>query len=149
MNNAKSLTGAKAPWHLWVVGILAVLWNGLGAVDYLMTELRHAAYLSAFTAEQIAYFENLPKWTIATWATGVWGGVIGAALILLRRRLAAPVLAASLAAAAATFFYNFVLSNGLRIMGGPVALVMPALVMIIGILLLLYARKSVGAGWLR
>jgi len=149
MNKAKSIPGAKAPWHLWVVGILAVLWNGLGAVDYLLTELRHAAYLSAFTAEQLAYFENLPKWTIASWATGVWGGVLGAVLILLRRRLAAPVLAASLAAAAVTFFYNFVLSNGLRIMGGPTALVMPAVVIIIGILLLLYARKSVGSGWLR
>ena len=146
MINAKSFPGAKAPWHLWLVGIFALLWNGLGAVDYLMTETRNAAYLSAFTAEQIAYIDNVPKWTIATWAIGVWGGVLGGGLILLRRRLAVPVLAASLAGAAVTFFYNFVLSNGLQAMGGAGALVMPSVVIIIGIMLLLYSRNAVRSG---
>ena len=23
----------KTPWHLWVVGVLALLWNGFGAYD--------------------------------------------------------------------------------------------------------------------
>ena len=31
---------AKAPLHLWIVGVLAVLWNAIGAFDYSATQLR-------------------------------------------------------------------------------------------------------------
>lgn len=30
-----------APIHLWAVGGLAVLWNGFGALDYTMSQLRN------------------------------------------------------------------------------------------------------------
>ena len=28
---------ARAPAHLWIVGILSLLWNAFGCYDYLMT----------------------------------------------------------------------------------------------------------------
>ena len=31
---------ARAPAHLWIVGILALLWNCFGCYDYLMTAMR-------------------------------------------------------------------------------------------------------------
>src|SRR3546814_2675554 len=51
-------TTDKTPWHLWVVGVLSLLWNAVGAFDYTMTKLNDADYLSAFTPEQIAYFQS-------------------------------------------------------------------------------------------
>ena len=30
----------KTPKHLWIVGILALLWNFMGAFDYLATQLK-------------------------------------------------------------------------------------------------------------
>jgi hypothetical protein len=50
----------------------------------------------------------------------VWGGVLGAVLLLLRKRWAVPVFGVSLATILLTTFYNFVLSNGLAVMGGAV-----------------------------
>ena len=52
MNDAK----LKAPWHLWVVGIIAVLFNGFGAFDYVMSMTQGVGYLSSMgmTPEQIA-----------------------------------------------------------------------------------------------
>ena len=32
-------TSITTPWHLWAVGIVTLLWNGLGITSYLMTEL--------------------------------------------------------------------------------------------------------------
>ena len=26
----------RTPWHVWVVGIVALLWSSVGAMDYLM-----------------------------------------------------------------------------------------------------------------
>ena len=33
-------SSVKTPVHLWVVGILAVLWNSAGAFDYSATQFR-------------------------------------------------------------------------------------------------------------
>lgn len=138
----------SAPWHLWVVGAAALLWNCVGALDYTMTESRNAAYLAPFTPEQLAYFFGLPKWVVATWALGVWGGVLGSLLLLLRQRRAEHVFAVSLVGIAATFVHNYVLSAGLRIMGSGAA-VFSAVIFVVGLALLLYSRRMATAQVLR
>ena len=139
----------KAPRHLWIVGVLALLWNCGGAFDYLMTQTRNASYMSAFTPEQLAYFQAFPKWAVATWAVSVWGGVAGALLLLLRRRLAVPVFAVSLASMLPTFFYNYVLTDGLAVMGGAAGLAFTAVIVAAGVALLFYARALAGRNLLR
>ena len=96
MNQQTNHSKTTAPWHFWVVGILALVWNSIGALDYTMTQTRNTSYMSSFTPEQLAYFYSIPKWAIATWALSVWGGVLGSLALLLRRRWAAPVFAVSL-----------------------------------------------------
>ena len=73
----------KAPRHLWVVGIVAVLWNAIGVFDYSATQLRIESYMSQFTAEQLAYFYGFPAWAVAAWAIAVWSSLLGS-LALLR-----------------------------------------------------------------
>ncbi len=50
------------PLHLWIVGALSLLWNAVGAFDYLMTQTRNQAYMSDFTPEQLEYFYGFPAW---------------------------------------------------------------------------------------
>ncbi len=90
------MTRAATPWHLWAVGIVSLLWNAMGALDYTMTELRNAAYLSAMTPPQIAWLNAIPAWAVALWALGTWGGVTGSLLLLGRRRWAVSAFAVSL-----------------------------------------------------
>jgi hypothetical protein len=149
MNDPAPAPDIATPWHLWVVGTIALLWNGVGAFDYVMTETRNASYMSAFTPEQLAYFYGFPKWAVATWALGVWGGVLGCIALLLRRRWAVPVFAVSLASTALTFFYNFVLSDGIAVMGGAGGLVFSAVIIAIAVALLVYARSLGRKGALR
>jgi len=149
MNHPIPAPAVAAPWHLWLVGVLALLWNGIGAFDYVMTETRNASYMSSFTPEQLAYFYGFPAWVVAAWALSVWGGVLGSVLILLRRRWAVPVFGVSLATMAVTFVHNYVLTDGLAIMGGGAALAFSALIVVIGIALLLYARRLARIGVLR
>ena len=44
------------PRHLWIVGIVALLWNLLGAMDYVMTETKNEAYMDQVTPEQLEFF---------------------------------------------------------------------------------------------
>ena len=106
------------PLHLWVVGILGLLWNAVGAFDYLMTQTENESYMSGFTPEQLEYFYGFPTWVVAFWALAVWGGVLGTILLLLRRRLAAPVLLTSFVCMIVTSIHNFLLSNGAEVIGG-------------------------------
>ena len=58
--NAAESTGMgprpRTPMHLWIVGVLALLWNFMGAFDYLATQLKLESYMSNFTQEQLDYF---------------------------------------------------------------------------------------------
>ena len=149
MNGQKTARGVAAPWHLWLVGALALIWNGIGAFDYVMTETRNTSYMSSFTPEQLAYFYAFPMWVVATWALSVWGGVLGAVLLLLRKRWAVPVFGISLVTMVLTTFHNFVLTNGIAIMGGTGGLVLSAVIFAIAVALLVYARSLARAGVLR
>lgn len=149
MDSPKSVRNIAAPWHLWLVGALALIWNGIGALDYVMTETRNTSYMSSFTPEQLAYFYGFPMWVIATWALSVWGGVLGAVGLLLRKRWAVPVFGVSLVTMVLTTFHNFVLTNGFAIMGGAGGLVFSAVIFVIAVALLVYARSLARAGVLR
>ena len=92
---------AKAPVHLWIVGILATLWNGLGCYDYLMTRMRNEEYLSMMGPDvdpkaMLAWVDSFPAYAQFGWGLGVWMGLAGSILLLMRHRWAYPALGLSL-----------------------------------------------------
>ena len=89
-------TTRKTTWHIWIVGILTLLWNSFGAFDYVMTQTQNEAYMSAFSEEQLAYFYAMPTWYVISWSVAIWTAVLGSLLILFRSKFAVPVLALSL-----------------------------------------------------
>lgn len=94
------------PWHLWVVGVLSLLWNAGGAYDYIMTNIRDPAYLANYPAEAIQMIDEFPFCVMAAWAIGVWGAIAGSLLLLLRSRFAVHAFALSLAGLAASSAYQ-------------------------------------------
>ena len=140
MSEAILLDSKPTPWHFWVIGIVALLWSGMGAMDYVMTQTRNEAYMSGFTPEQLEFFYSIPAWGIAAWAIGVWGGVVGAILLLLKRRYAVWVFLASLIGAVVTTFQNYVLINGMEVAGDTFSLAFTALIILVALGLYLYSR---------
>jgi uncharacterized membrane protein len=99
--------GAKTPWHLWVVGILSLVWNSMGGVDYTLTHLRNPAYLKQFTPDQLIYFDQFPFWATGCWALGVWGAIAGSVLLLLRIRHAVTAFGLSLLGLIGSHIYQY------------------------------------------
>jgi hypothetical protein len=139
----------RTKWHFWVIGIVALIWNAGGAYDSVMSQTRNEAYMSAFSPEQLEFFYGLPAWTVAAWAIGVWGGVVGTVLLLLKKRAAIWVYAASLAGIAITTIQNYFLANGFEVSGDAFSLTFSAAIIVVGIALLLYARAMLQRGVLR
>jgi hypothetical protein len=133
------------PLHLWVVGVVSLLWNLMGAFDYLATELKLESYMSQFSEEQLAYFYAFPAWAVAGWAFGVWGAVAGSIGLLLRRRWAVWAFAFSLAGMVVSSLYTLVLSNGAAVMGTG-GMVFTAVIWMIAIALLVYVLAQARRG---
>lgn len=136
-------TAAKrTPWHLWVVGVIAVLFNSIGVFDFVMSRIQGPAYMASagMTPEQIAHYQQLPAWMIFVWALGVFTAFAASILLLMRRKAAAPVFVLSLAAFLVSQFHAYVLTNGGEIMGEQMAIAS----VVIAVLLLLF---SIYAYW--
>jgi hypothetical protein len=136
-------TSGRTPWHLWLVGILALLWDAVGAFDYVATQFRMESYMSQFTPEQLEFFYGFPAWVVAFWALAVWGGLLGSVLLLMRRRLAVAVFLTSFLSMVVTSIHNFLLVDGLEVMGSTGA-AFSGVIFFIALGLWLYARAMAG-----
>ncbi|RZJ03058.1 MAG: hypothetical protein EON89_13005 [Brevundimonas sp.] len=98
----------KTPWHLWVVGVISLLWNAFGGYDFVMSATQGETYWRAAGMDQamIDYYNAMPAWMYAPWIIGVWGAVLGSLLLLLRNKLAVPVFALSLLGAVVSLVYQ-------------------------------------------
>ena len=131
----------RAPWHLWLIGIVSLVWNGFGAADYVMTQIQFETYMSQFTDEQRAYFTSFPTWVQGSWALAVWLSVLGSILLLVQSRYAGASFGLSLIFMAATFVHNFVLAEvRMNQIAGSDALWFTLAIVIVAILLWVYAR---------
>ena len=137
----------KTPWHIWVVGLVTLVWHGGGAFDYLMVQTGNEAYLSQYTEPQRACVEAVPTWFHAAWAFGVWGSILGSLLILLRSRLAAGAFAASLIGMVASSIYAiFVATPSALEMNGTGGLIFSAVILLVILVLIFYARAMTRRG---
>lgn len=140
----------KTPWHTWLIGVVAALFNSIGVFDFVMSMAKGAQYLVSvgMTPDQIAHYQALPSWMTVVWAVGVFGAFLASILLLLRRKLALPVFVLSLAAFLVNLFYTYVLTNGGAIMGRQMAITSAV---IAGLLVFFsgYARVMAARGVLR
>lgn len=137
----------KTPWHVWVIGVVTLLFNAGGAFDYVMTQTRNATYMAQFSEAELAYFYGFPSWVQGSWALAVWGAVLGSVLLLMRRKWAASVFAVSLIAMVVTFAHNFVLAEvKMHEVVGSEAIWFSAVIAIVALALFLYARAMARRG---
>lgn len=104
----EAISSDKTPWHLWVVGIVSLLWNAIGAADYTFSSLRSQAWfeMMQYPPEGIAYLEGFPAWAHRGWALGTIGAFLGSLLLLFRSRYAVWAFAISLIGIAITTLYE-------------------------------------------
>ena len=140
----------KAPWHIWLVGLIALLFNSVGVFDFVMSMLQGAKYQASagMTPDQIAHYQQMPSWMMVVWAVGVFGAFLASILLLLRRKQASLVFIVSLAAFLVSLLYTYVLTNGGAVMGQQMAITSAV---IAGLLVLFswYSRDMARRGVLR
>ena len=139
----------KTPIHLWIVGVLSLLWNAGGGYDYIMSQTENPAYFEMMPPEGITFLANAPIWFDAAWAFGVWGSILGSLLLLFKSKIAGTAFAISLAGLVASSIYTYILSpdgGSALAVGGTAALIFSIAIPVILLALFAYARAMTRRG---
>lgn len=147
MTDASVTRSAKTPVWFYLIAAVAVLWNGMGAFDYVMTQYRVEAYMGGFTQEQLEYFYGFPAWHVAVWAMAVWSAVAASLLLFARSRLAGPAFLVSTVfyVISAVYLYGFTRATDMMGSSGAVFSVV-IFVSLVG--LWWFSRFCARKGWL-
>lgn len=142
------MTDSNKPTTLfWIIGVAALVWNGLGVMQYLGMAYMTDEVKAALPEAERALYDNIPSWVIAAFAIAVFGGLIGSAFLLMRKKLARPMFLISLIAIIVQMSYNLFMSRAAEVYG-PGSVIMPIMVIVIGVFLFMYSKKTIAKGWL-
>jgi uncharacterized membrane protein len=138
---------STAPRWFLIVGIVALVWNLLGVMAYIMQVTMSPEDLAALPEAQRTLYETTPAWATGAFALAVNGGALGCLFLVLRKNLALPFLVLSLAAVLVQFFHAFFMSHSYEVFG-PQGMIMPVMVFVIAVYLVFLARSARARGWL-
>ena len=138
----------KPPVWFWVVSVVALLWNLVGAMAYLAQAFITDEGKAMLPEDKLELLENTPAWATAAFAIAVWAGVLGCIGLLVRKKWARPVLLVSLLGILVQMGYSFFMTNVAEVYGAVEGVVMPLLLIGIGIGLILFAKSSQNKGWI-
>ena len=125
--------------HLWIAGA-ALLWNLLGLLAFAMQVSMSPEQVAALPAADRAVHDATPAWLTMAFAIAVGGGVLGSIGLLLRQRWAAAAFAVSLLALVGQIVGGYLVTPAWQASGAAGA-AMAALLLVIAVALLWYARR--------
>ncbi len=138
----------QIPRSYWIISSLALVWNLIGVVRYVM-QVRITDEMVAHLPEaERALLTNLPAWATSAFAVAVTFGAAGCVLLLLRNVWAVPAFLISLAGVLVQMYHAFAIADAMAVLG-PTAAIVPTLIIAIGVCLIWYARYAKEKGWLR
>jgi hypothetical protein len=147
-------TTARAPAHLWIVGILSLLYNCYGCYDYLLKRMHNMDYFAKSMPGvdpnlALAWMEGMPIYSQMGWGLGVWGGLLGAVLLLTRSRYAVWAFAASMLGIVMSIGYQLIAAPALPGADTTIYRVMPYVIIVAGLFQLWYSWSLEKKGALR
>lgn len=138
----------KRPWHLWLVGVLSLLWNAMGCWTWYQQVTGAPAYYANMTMAQIDYIRSAPNWVTIAFGLAVWAGLLGALALLLRRRLAFNAYVAGLIGYLVNTGHSLFTGDAARIMGTG-GMIFAAVVFVLCLFEVGYSRWMAKQGVLR
>lgn len=137
------LSNTKPPVWFWIIAVIALLWNGLGVMAYLMHAFITDDAIAALPEEQQAEFLiEHPTWYTAAFALAVFCGALGCLALLIRKKWAYVLFIISFVCATVQQVYIITTVEG----ANPV---MPIMVIVVCAFLVWFSKMSTAKGWIK
>ena len=141
------MTNTNKPNTLfWFIGVIALIWNGMGVNAYLQQAFKTEASTAGLNADQIALLDGIPAWMTALFAIAVFGGIFGSIALLMRKKIAASLLIVSFLAAAIQQLYWLFGTNVTKVFSEKMPYLMPIMIIVFAAFLVWYSKDQKGKG---
>lgn len=141
-------TASGVPMWFWIVAVVALLWNLMGLMAFVMDITASAETLaSQYDEVELAAVKQIPNWAKGAYGVAVIFGVLGCIGLLMRKKWAFPCFVLSLAGVLVQHSYFYFMSDMIQIMG---AVVLPLMisVLVVAIALAAASQRWMVKGWL-
>ena len=132
-------------WSFRTIGVVALLWNVLSVVNFLMQ--MNAGMLAAMPESQRAIIDSRPAWATGAFAIAGFGGALGCVLLLLRKSIASYVLSASLLGVMVQGLPYVGIAVSTRDLGFVEISLYVLMPLVVAAFLVWYAKHAEGKGW--
>ncbi len=130
----------------WIIGVIALIWNGIGVDAYLQHAYKTETSMADLNADQLALLESMPAWITALFAIAVFTGVIGAIALLMRKKIAAIILCISFVAATIQQLYWLFGTNMVEVFSEMQPYLRPIIIIVIAAFLAWYSKNQKAKG---
>ena len=137
----------KPPIWFWIASIIALIWNAMGIYQYLQQAYNTESFRALYTPEQLVLADSSPAWAKAAFAIAVFGSVLACILLLLRKKLAKTVFLVALIAIVVQMTHGLLIAKSYEV-SSTLQTSMAIVVPIVGLLLYMFAKRSVEKGWI-
>lgn len=131
----------KIHWSFWLICIIALLWNFMGCINYVMQ--MNPEMLANYPDAAKSLIATRPVWATAAFAIAVFVGFFGDVFLLLRKKLAYLLFIVS--------FIGVVVTNihTLQVTTAPDILIGSTMSLLISAFLIWYTNLVYKKGWIK
>ncbi len=142
--NDKTIAGVH--WSFWAIGAVALIWNVMGCINYVVQ--MNPDVLATYSESARATVEGRPAWATGAFAIAVFGGALGCLLLLLRKSAATYLFIASLLGVIVTHSHTLGIF-GPTIDFHPSEIVLMILMpLVVAAFLIWYSKQAEHKGWI-
>lgn len=131
-----------------ITAIIAIIWNLLGVLAFFGHITMTPDTLATLSVAEQDLYKNMPLWATIAFAIAVFSGLFGSIGLLLKKAFCLPLLVISLISLIIQDIHSFLMINTIEVYGAQ-AVIMPAAVMVIAILLIIMANKAKNNHWIK
>ena len=134
-------------WSFWMISAVALIWNVMGVMNYLMQMNPEA--LAAYPESHRAIVESRPAWATGGFAIAVFGGALGCLLLLLRKSAAYYLFIVSLLGVIVTMIHTLGVAGStidLSLFEVSMMILMP---LVVAAILIWYSKQAESRGWIK
>ncbi len=140
-------TNGDVHWSFWVIGAVALIWNAMGSINFVMQ--MNADVVASMPETHRAIIDSRPAWATGAFAIAVFGGALGCVLLLLRKSAAYYLFVASLIGVIVTTIHTVRVASS-AVGFGPFEILMMILMSpLVAALLIWYSKRVESKGWIR
>ena len=133
-------------WSFWTIGAFALIWNVMGAMNFLVQ--MNADAVAAMPETHRAIVEGRPAWANGGFAVAVFGGALGCLLLLLRKPAAYYLFVASLLGVIVTMIHTIGIAGSEIDFGLFEILMMIVMPLAVAAFLIWYSKRAESKGWI-